>query len=370
MTNERTALMQRTAWIVAAAEFVAIGLLTIVMTTGCARPGPGTAKTTEDLLGQLQKDRTEIDTTSDTMMKRIDMFNASRKPGDRTVQFSEVFAQDLDPQQKDVLDQMVQEEKDVSYKSLLTNIISDRDQIRQLQEKMLHLQQSLPDTFVVAKRGDKHHELALNYLTGQAGVDAQHAKTLLSQVDQSDELVPGNQVWFFYDKDKDTFRTYVTRGDARMTPAVVRRQKTKALVAERDTYRTQRDSAEQTAGELAQQKAQLENDIDVAKNSIHYHAATDDELKASGVLSPVLKKVQTTKGLTFDNALDLRTGQTITLDPKSFGLAEIRSLRLIPSIYKEGKDFNVETADDGSARLVILDPEAFRGKEVVVAVKG
>jgi hypothetical protein len=84
----------------------------------------------------------------------------------------------------------------------------------------------------------------------------------------------------------------------------------------------------------------------------------------------VLKKVQTTKGLTFDNALDLRTGQTITLDPKNFGLEGIRSLRLIPSIYKEGKDFNVETADDGSARLVILDPEAFRGKEVVVAVKG
>jgi hypothetical protein len=359
-------MTQRTALIL-----LTIGLaLTIGLTAGCARPGPGTAKTTEDLLGQLQKDRVEIDTTSDTMMKRIDMFNSSRKPGERTIQFSEVFAQDLDPQQKDVLDQLVQEEKDVSYKSLLTTIINDRDQIRGLQEKMLHLQQSLPDTFVVAKRGDKHHELAMNYLTGQAGVDAQHAKSLLSQVDQSDELVPGNQVWFFYDKDKDSFRTYVTRGDARMTPAVVRRQKTKALVAERDTFRTQRDAAEQTAGELAQQKAQMENDIEVAKNSIHYHAATDDQLKASGVLSPVLKKVQTTKGLTFDNALDLRTGQTITLDPKNFGLAEIRSLRLLPPIYKEGKDFYTETAPDGSARLVILDPEAFRGKEVVVAVKG
>jgi hypothetical protein len=336
--------------------------LTIGLTAGCARPGPGTAKTTDELLGQLQKDRVEIDQTSDTMMKRIDMFNASRKAGERTIQFSEVFAQDLDPQQKDVLDQLVQEEKDVSYKSLLTTIISDRDQIRGLQEKMLHLQQSLPDTFVVAKRGDRHHD--------QAGVDAQHARQLLSQVDQSDELVPGNQVWFFYDKDKDSFRTYVTRGDARMTPNTLRRQKTKALVTERDTFRTQRDAAEQTAGELAQQKAQLENDIEVAKNSIHYYAATDDVLKANGVLSPVLKKVQTTKGISFDNALDLRTGQTITLDPKAFGLAEIRSLRLLPPIYKEGKDFYTETAPDGSARLVILDPETFRGKEVVVAVKG
>jgi hypothetical protein len=345
-------------------------LLTFGLATGCARPGPGTAKTTEDLLGQLQKDRVEIDTTSDTMMKRIDMFNASRKPGDRTIQFSEVFAQDLDPQQKDVLDQLVQEEKDVSYKSLLTTIISDRDQIRGLQEKMLHLQQSLPDTFVVAKKGDKHHQLAMDYLTGQAGVDAQHAKQLLTQVDQSDELVPGNQVWFFYDKDKDNFRTYVTRGDARMTPAVLRRQKTKALVAERDTFRTERDAAEQTAGELAQQKAQLENDIDVAKNSIHYHAATDAQLQQAGVLSPVLKHVQTTKGLSFDNSLDLRTGQTITLDPKNFGLETIRSVRLLPSMYKEGKDFTTEIAPDNTVKVMLLDPDAFRGKEVVVAVKG
>ena len=370
MTHERSALMQRTAWIVAAAEFVAIGFLTVVMTTGCARPGPGTASTPDELLGQLQKDRVEIDQTSDTMMKRIDMFNASRKQGERTIQFSEVFAQDLDPQQKDILDQLVQDEKDVSYKSLLTTIISDRDQIRTLQEKMLHLQQSLPDTFVVARRGDKHHDLAMTYLTGQAGVDAQHAKQLLGQVDQSDELVPGNQVWFFYDKDKDAFRTYVTRGDARMTPVALRRQKTQRLVAERETYRNQRDAAEQTAGELAQQKAQLENDIEVARNSIHYHAATDAQLQQCGVLSPVLKKVQTTKGVSFDNSLDLRTGQTITLQPKDFGLEEIRSVRLLPAIYKEGRDFTTEIAPDNSVRLVLLDPDAFRGKEVVVAVKG
>jgi hypothetical protein len=61
---------------------------------GCARPGPGSATNTDELLSQLQQDRTEIDKTSDTMMKRIEMFNASRQPGERTLQFSEIFTQD------------------------------------------------------------------------------------------------------------------------------------------------------------------------------------------------------------------------------------------------------------------------------------
>src|SRR5262247_1390913 len=104
----------------------------VVAVAGCARPGPGTAKTTDELLTQLQEDRTQIDQTSDTMMKRIDMFNTSRKPGERTLQFSEIFTQDLNPEQRDILDQLVEQEKDVSYRSLLQRIIADRDSIRGL----------------------------------------------------------------------------------------------------------------------------------------------------------------------------------------------------------------------------------------------
>src|SRR5262249_24609237 len=63
-------------------------------TVGCGRPGPGTAKSPEELLTQLKEDRSEIDQTTDTMMKRIDTFNSSRKPGERTLQFSEIFTPD------------------------------------------------------------------------------------------------------------------------------------------------------------------------------------------------------------------------------------------------------------------------------------
>jgi hypothetical protein len=226
---------------------------------GCMRKGPGTAKTTDELLTQLKEDRQEIDQTTDTMMKRIDVFNTSRKPGEKTLQFSEVFAQDLSPEQQDVLNTMVEQEKDFSYKTLLQKIITDRDNIRDLQAKVMHLEQTLPDKFVVAKRGDRQQKLAMDYLTGEAQLDPAKAKSLLAQADQTDELIPGNKVWFFYDKEKDTFRTYVTQGDAGQTPIALRRIKQRQLAKERDNFKTERDSAQTQVASLEQDKTQLQD---------------------------------------------------------------------------------------------------------------
>jgi hypothetical protein len=44
---------------------------------------------------------------------------------------------------------------------------------------------------------------------------------------------------------------------------------------------------------------------------------------------------------------------------------------MLPAIYQEGRDFAVETSEEtGDARLVILDPPLFKGKEVLIAVGG
>lgn len=393
-------LRNRTAGIRRAGTAAAAILATLAFTAvGCGRPGPGSAKTPEELLGQLKEDRTEIDQTTDTMMKRLDQFNASRKPGERTLQFAEMFSQDLSPEQRDILNTMVEQEKDVSYKALLQKIIGDRDTIRRLQENVMRLEQTLPDKFVVAKKGDKQHDLALAYLTNEAKVDPAKAKTLLDQVDQTDELLAGNKVWYFYDADRDTFRTYVTQGEAGQTPLAVRRAQKRQLIKERNTYKTERDSAQaevatlqQTKAELEATKSQLETDVDgltqrkaelegkvddltrdiaTRENSLYYHAENERSLKDSGVLSSVLKKMRDVKGLHYDESLDLRQGTIITLTPQNYGLAGIREVRLLPPIYQEGRDYTIETSQDhSSARLVILDPNIFRGKEVLLAVRG
>ena len=359
----------------------------------------GTPDTPEELLAALRSDRGRIDSTTDGMMKKIDAYNQARKPGERTIQFSEVFMEDLSGEQRDVLNQLLAEEKDVSYRSLLTNLISDRDTIKDLQQKVLQLEQRLPDTFVVAKKGDNHTDLATNYLINDAKLDPVKAKALIKNIDRTDVLLAGNHVWFFYDPRQDTFRTYVTQGEAGQTPLAVRRAQQRKLLAERDTAINERDQ-EHTARQVAEtevtsleaRKQQLESDINLLQqnkadlessvdrlsrdlafrqNSLFYHAETQRSLKDRGVLSSVLARVKDVKGVDYNESLDLRNGTSIALDPGAFGLTKIKEVRLLPSIYQEGRDFTVETSEEtGSARLVILDPDLFRGREVLLAVGG
>ena len=211
--------------------------------------------------------------------------------------------------------------------------------------------------------------------------------------------MPGNKVWFFYDQARDTFRTYVTQGEAGQTPLAIRRALKRRLIRERDQALAQRDEAAaardeavRAVNDLQQVKASLEADIALLRqnkaaleasverlsgdlsfrlNSLFYHAANFHDLREKGVLTSVLKRVQDVKPISFDAALDLRDSNTITLAPEAFGLDRIGKVRMLPNIFQEGRDFRIETSDgSGVARIVILDPELFKGKEVLLAVGG
>jgi hypothetical protein len=383
----------------------ALAAALVLVSVACgADPGPkrltgAVPSTPEELLAELKAHKDRVDVATQDMIQRIDTFNGSRKEGERTIQFSEIFSEDLNQAQRDILNQMVADEKDVSYRTLLERIIADLDQIRGLQEKIARLEQRLTDKYVVAKAGDTHGGLAMDYLRDDAGLDEAKAKEILAGVDRTDELVPGNKVWFAYDADQGTFRTYVTQGDAKMTPLALRRAQKRELV-------TERDKALATVAELEQIKAGLESDIaalsrrradlesanaslearnatlqsnvtrlsgDLAfkENSVFYHVANTRDLQDQKVLSPVLKRVQDVKGIRFDAALDLRQATKITLYPGRFGLEKIDQIRVLPSIYQEGRDFKVEVSEEaGTATVFFLDSEIFRGKEILLAVSG
>src|SRR6266581_2872787 len=266
---------RRSESVVGAAMCAALLLASIAVASsfGCSqgsdlRFSKSAPSTPEELLAELKAHQEKIDKATEDMLQRINEFNQARKHGERTIQFAEIFSQDFTDQQKDVLNQMITEEKDVSYKSLLQQIVADRDSIQGLQEKVMHLEQSLPDRFIIAKKGDRHHDLAMDYLINEAKLEQAKAKTLLAESDQTDELVPGNKVWFFYDPARDTFRTYVTLGEAGQTPLAVRRALHRKLITERDQAMAQRDEAAaardeaiRTVNDLQQLKAGLEADI-------------------------------------------------------------------------------------------------------------
>lgn len=355
--------------------------------------------TPEELLTELKAHKDRVDVATQDMIQRIDTFNASRKEGDRTIQFSEIFSEDLNQAQRDILNQMLADEKDVSYRSLLERIIADLDQIRGLQEKISRMEQRLTDKYVVAKAGDTHGALAMEYLRTDAGLDEAKAKEVMAGVDRTDELVPGNKVWFAYDPEQGAFRTYVTQGDAKITPLALRRAQKRELVTERDKAlatvteleqiktglegdisvlgqrRTELESAnaglEARNATLQSNVARLSGDLAFKENSVFYHAANTQDLKDQKVLSPVLKRVQDVKGIRFDSALDLRQANKLTLYPGRFGLEKIDQIRLLPSIYQEGRDFKVEVSEEaGTATVFFLDSDIFRGKEILLAVSG
>jgi hypothetical protein len=339
------------------------------------------------------------------MMKRIEAFNASRGQGERKVQFSELFYQDLSNEQRDVLDQLMQEEKNPSYKNLLGRIIEDRNTIQSLQERVLRLEQQLDDKFAIAKRGDTHFKLANDYLLEQ-GVTEEQAKNLLGQIDLNEELVPGFKVWYNYDKEHGTFKTYVTQGEAGQTPLAVKRAMKRKLIGERDAAVAKATALEQTKKTLETDVArletdvrgledrrstlevqvadldarnsnlqargdQLDSDLQFRKNSVFYHADSETALAAQGILTRFLKNLKDVKGIAYDESLDLRQAQSISFSPGAYGLKTISGVEIWPEIYQEGRDYSIQLSEDGgSATVVINDPNVFRQQRVLISLRG
>jgi len=359
----------------------------------------------QELMAELQTQRERIDKLSDGMLERINQFNATRGPNDRKVQFSELFYTDLSPEQRDVLDQLLQQEKSPTYKNLLSRIIEDRNTIQNLQDRVLRLEQQLPDKFIIAKRGDTHFKLAHDFLVGE-GATEEDSKGLLNQIDLNEDLIPGFKVWYNFDKEKGTFRTYVTQGEAGQTPLAVKRAIKRKLIGERDTAIARADSLEQTKvsleedikglesdiASLTDRRTQLETDVmdlerrntdlqvrgdtlqsdlDFRQNSLFFHANTERALAQQGILSKVLKNLRDVKGVAYERTLDLRQAHSITFTPETYGLTKISNVEMWPDVYTEGRDYSVAVSDDGmQATVTLTDPQLFKQQRVLFAIRG
>ncbi|MFQ5701360.1 MAG: hypothetical protein ACE5HU_05895 [Acidobacteriota bacterium] len=369
---------------------------------GLAGPVPASP---DELIAELEAEKERIDKRTDMMMDRIEAYNASRAPGDREVHFSELFYSDLDPEQRDVLDALLQEEKRPSYRNLLTRIIEDRKNIEQMQSRIQYLEQRLPDDFAIVKKGDNHYDLAIAYLERE-GVDKDHAKELVGQISLMQDLVAGFKVWFNYDEENDKFKTYVTRGEAGQTPLAVARAIRRNLITERDIALARATALEETKNaleedisklqgdlmkledrrseltvtvadlearnnDLTEQEKKLSEDLAYAKNTLSYHAASRKTLAQQGILTRFLKNLKDVKNVDFDQTLDLRESQSISLSAEPFGLKTIRKVEIWPDVYKEGRDYSVRIENGGRTATVVLnDPNMFKRQRLLISVNG
>jgi len=149
-----------------------------------------------------------------------------------------VVDQSLGPEQRAVLEKKLQNEEGIGYKDLISDILKQQKDIEDLKVQIQDLEKKLP-TPVLVNRGDRHFDIAMNYLTKEKGLDEATAKKLVYQTNIMDELVPGFKVWNFYDN--GVYGTFVTQGDAAVSPYGVIQAAKKKLVTEKNEAISQKE---------------------------------------------------------------------------------------------------------------------------------
>jgi hypothetical protein len=380
---------------------------------GCAAFLPGCSEpeiserplpdTPEEILTELKQDRGRIDKMTDQVLERIRKWNDSRTGDERKIYFAEIFEEPLSPKEQDVLNQLFEQEQNVSYRGLLSQVIADRDQIQEYQARIAALEAKLPQDTIIAGKNDSHYKIALKYLKEKHGLPDDKANDLIKQINLDIDLLAGHKVWLYYLPEKEMFASWVQQGEAKQAPLAVQLARKRQLTSERDEAVAKVASLEDRKRELEgdiqrlegdvsglqARKAELEaqittvteqrneqekiaearqNEIERINNSVFYFASTERELKDKRIVKS-FNRLKDIKGVEYNEYLDLRASKEITFEPKEFGVTKISSVSLLPKHFRPGVDYEVEIARNGGAKVEILQPQVFKGQKVLFSIE-
>jgi cell division protein FtsB len=300
--------------------------------------------------------------------------------------------------EKETLTKQVAELQDKA-KSLEQKINERDGQIKKFEEERKDLSGRIPEYHVVAP-GESHWQIAYDFLTAKKGVPAEKAGALLADSILFDKVLIGHRVYNYFAD--DVFATFLTKGEATVSPGQMRQAEIKArdeektkLVREIGELEKRNAAGEEKFVELnetwtAREKI-LENrakglDADLAKlnaqtgeletklNSVYYLIGARDNLKGAGIIKGTFlgicgDRVKNVTLANFQKSLDLRSGNVIKLAAGDFGLPKIRKVMLFPRDLQEGVDYRVERAADGaSATLHLLNKDKFILSRVIISL--
>jgi len=346
---------------------------------------PGPPPYVESVKEKLVGLENEIQKKENEKLKLIARFEA--KTG-KKFPISEIF--NIGNKEREVLEGYIKKEKNISIKDLLKALVKKEDEIRELQEEQKTLnEQHKPH---VVKKGENHYQIAIEYLLFQRGLGKSEAKKLLDKAVFFDPLTPGFKVWSFYDGKE--YSSFVTQGEASISPAELERRKKKeieklieeerlkALKREDDLKKATKEfkaaqlkkqkeleAAKERNKKIEEQKRQMEKQI----NSLYYVVDTeknliDSEIIAGGFLKR--KKLKTMNPTDFKNSIDLRVSKTININAGLLGIRKIKKVLLFPKHYTNGIDFKIDIGQDKQeANVVILKEEKFKKQYLVISVR-
>jgi hypothetical protein len=309
-----------------------------------------------------------------------------------------VLDQNMSPDQRALLEKKLQNEEGIGYKDLISDILKQQKELEDLKVQVQDLEKKLPSP-TLTKRGDKHFNIAMDYLTKEKGLDEATAKKLIYQTNIMDELVPGFKVWNFYDN--GVYGTFVTQGDAAVSPyGVIQAAKTKLVnakneaISQKEVLQKEKTTLLEQVDDLQKRRDQLNQDVmllqqeredlvrrlaetrDLSEelksklNSVFYRAGDRKAMVDSGIVKdPVFGSAAILKydEANFPDRIDLRSQDSIAVSAEKAGVPSIKKVRIVPTTFKNDVDFQVEITGGGSsANIKILNKDKFRAERTVV----
>lgn len=294
---------------------------------------------------------------------------------------------DLSPKERELLEQQIGKEKDVSIKSLLREILEKNGSIADLKDEIAAIESKLPRPHI-AQKGESHYQIAMAYLVEEQGLEKEQAQEIVSRTALFDELAAGFKVWNFYSGGE--YGTAVTQGDAQVSPNVFVHRAKRKLAAERDEAVSQRDKLAEEykhiadrqeevvtqLDEVSREKKSLENrvvQLDRQVNSVFYRLDLQENLKKKKILKSgflTSTKLRDVSPEQFDQSLDLSIDNQLVISAASLKIKKIQDVVLYPKFYKKGASYKVFiTPNKKHALLTLLDSARFKSERVVIAVK-
>lgn len=369
-------------------------ILGLALGLACKKESPKVSSELE-MVQKISKMEQDVNSKQDEMNNLLRQYQLQ---GGKDV--GKLVGKTLSPEQKAVLEQKLQKEEGIAYKDLLQDILKKDKEVEDLKVQIQDLEKKLPNA-VVAKRGDSHFNMCMAFLK-EKGVDPKEAKKLIYQNNIMEELVPGFKVWHFYDE--GVYGTFVTQGEASVSPYRVVQQAKQKIIDEKDHAVSQKDALAKEKATLTEQVAELEakrNQLnqDVAMlqaereellkkmqevkdlseelksklNSVYYRVGDRQSLIKEGLVKdpwygqPTL---QNFKEESFPSRFDLRNGDSITVTAEEAKVAKINKVKLAPgNVFKDTQDYSVTISADGKqATIKMLNKDKFKAERTMAVL--
>ncbi len=131
-----------------------------------SRGGSAEIQQMQEMTQEVQGMETEIKQKEGEVLKKMDEYK--EKSGGQSI---EVNALNLSKDEKQILEKRIADEKDVSVKSLLQEILDKNKEIQELKDKVAEIEKKLPVPHIV-KSGENHSKIALDFLVKEKGLES------------------------------------------------------------------------------------------------------------------------------------------------------------------------------------------------------